>query len=108
MDEANIRINATVLDMYLDNETTTNIVQSDNRRFYRDDGVYPVKRLTAGGGGGVDVVWRNAVLIAASEAIVTTQSAHTASLAAISTNVLAIPTPPTAAANAAAVWSHEQ
>lgn len=66
-DEANIRINATVLDMYLDNETTTNIVQSDNRRFYRDDGVYPVKRPTAGGGG-VDVVWRNTILIATNDA----------------------------------------
>lgn len=67
VDEANIRINASVLDMYLDNETTTNIVQSDNRRFYRDDGVYPVKRPTAGGGG-VDVVWRNTILIATNDA----------------------------------------
>jgi lipoprotein-anchoring transpeptidase ErfK/SrfK len=52
--------------MYLDNETTTNIVQSDNRRLYRDDGVYPVKRPTAGGGG-VDVVWRNTILIATND-----------------------------------------
>lgn len=66
VDEANIRINTAVLDMYLDNETTTNIVQSDNRRFYRDDGIYPVKRPTSGGGG-VDVVWRNTILIATND-----------------------------------------
>jgi hypothetical protein len=75
VDEANIRRNATVLDMYLDNETTTNIVQSDNRRFYRDDFVYPVKRPTTGGGG-VDVVWRNTILIATNDSATIAAAVH--------------------------------
>ena len=41
----------------------TNIRQTDNRRFFRSDGVYPVKEPTSGGGG-IDVVWRNTILIA--------------------------------------------
>ena len=63
LDEANIRINTGVLSLYLDNSTNTNIRQLDNRRFFRSDGAYPVLDLTTGGGG-IDVVWRNQILIA--------------------------------------------
>lgn len=63
LDEANIRINTGVLSLYLDNSTNTNIRQLDNRRFFRSDGAYPVLDPTSGGGG-IDVVWRNQILIA--------------------------------------------
>jgi len=62
-DAANIRINNSVLSMYLDNTTTTNIYQTDNIRIYRTDEAYPVKNPTSGGGG-IDVVWRDRVYIA--------------------------------------------
>jgi len=61
IDQANFRVNASVVDIYLDNTTSTNLRQLDNRRFYRDDGLYPVK---SSGGGGIDVVWRNTILLA--------------------------------------------
>jgi hypothetical protein len=62
-DVGNFRINTSILDAYLDNTTTTNIVQLDNRRIYRDDGNRPVKNPSTGGGG-IDVVWRNTILLA--------------------------------------------
>jgi hypothetical protein len=64
LDVGNFRINNSVIDMYLDNETATNIIQLDNRRIFREDGAYPVNSPTTGGGG-IDVVWRNTILIAA-------------------------------------------
>jgi hypothetical protein len=63
VDEANLRINNSIVDMYFDNTTTTNLKQADNRRIYREDGAYPVKNPTTGGGG-IDVVWRNQVFVA--------------------------------------------
>jgi hypothetical protein len=63
LDQANFRINTSTLSLYLDNTTSTNLVQLDNRRIFRTDGVYPVLASTTGGGG-IDVVWRNTILIA--------------------------------------------
>ena len=63
VDQANFRINNSQINLFLDNTTVTNIRQTDNRRFFRSDGVYPVKEPTSGGGG-IDVVWRNTILIA--------------------------------------------
>ena len=63
IDQANLRINHTVVNLFLDNMTSTNLVQTDNRRIYRTDGVYPVVPVTSGGGG-IDIVWRNTILIA--------------------------------------------
>lgn len=51
-----------VLSGKIDNLTTTSLVQLDNIRVSRPDGLYPVKQPTTGGGG-VDVVWRNTILI---------------------------------------------
>ena len=62
-DSANFRINTSVLNLYWDNDTTSNVYQTDNRRVYRDDLAYPVKDPTTGGGG-IDVVWRSQVLLA--------------------------------------------
>ena len=61
VDQANFRINNATVDIYIDNATATNLRQLDNRRIFRADEAYPVK---SSGGGGIDVVWRNTVLIA--------------------------------------------
>jgi hypothetical protein len=61
VDLANFRIENSIVNLYIDNVTTTNIKQLDNRRIYRADGAYPVK---SSGGGGIDVVWRNTILVA--------------------------------------------
>jgi len=61
IDQANFRINNSVVDIHIDNATATNLRQLDNRRIFRADGAYPVK---SSGGGGIDVVWRNTILIA--------------------------------------------
>ena len=68
VDEANFKINNNVVNIYLDNATSTNIIQTDNRRIYREDGNRPVVSSTSGGGG-IDVEWRSPVTIAASEYI---------------------------------------
>ena len=63
LDEANFRINVPLINLFIDSTSTVSIRQTDNRRIYRSDGAYPVKEPTTGGGG-VDVVWRNKILIA--------------------------------------------
>jgi hypothetical protein len=62
-DEANFLIHNSLVNIHLDNETAVNLHQLDNRRIYREDGVYPVK-VPVDGGGGIDVVWRSKILIA--------------------------------------------
>lgn len=59
-DSSNIRINNSLVNIKFDNDTTTNLIQTDNIRLYRSDEVYPVKNPTTGGGG-IDVVWRSKV-----------------------------------------------
>jgi hypothetical protein len=61
LDVANFRINNSVVNVFIDNTTSTNLRQLDNRRIFRADNAYPVK---SSGGGGIDVVWRNTILIA--------------------------------------------
>ena len=63
LNEANFQIKNSIINILLDNTTATNIRQLDNRRIYREDGMYPVKDPTTGGGG-IDVVWRNTILVA--------------------------------------------
>ena len=63
IDQANYRINANVISIYLDNTINTSVYQTDNRRIFRSDGDYPVKVPTSSGYG-IDIVWRNTVLIA--------------------------------------------
>ncbi len=68
IDEANFRINTAIVDLYLDNTTNASYKQTDNRRFFRDTGTgYPVRNPTTSGYG-LDVVWRNTILIAQTEA----------------------------------------
>ena len=51
------------LNVFWDNNTSTNVKQTDNIRMFRADEVYPVKNPTTGGGG-IDLVWRNQIYIA--------------------------------------------
>jgi hypothetical protein len=68
IDQANFRINTSVVNLYLDNTTNASYRQTDNRRFFRDTGDgYPV-RIPTTSGYGLDVVWRNTILIAQTEA----------------------------------------
>ena len=57
VDAANLQILGKI-----DNLSTASLVQLDNIRIFRPDGTYPVKQPSTGGGG-VDVVWRNTILI---------------------------------------------
>ena len=63
VDLGNFRNNVSVIDLYLNNNTATNLLQTDNVRFFKDNGTYPARTNTTGGGG-VDIVWRNTILIA--------------------------------------------
>ena len=58
-----MRNNVDKASMFLNNNTSTNIIQTDNVRMFRSDGAYPARTVTTGGGG-LDVVWRNTILIA--------------------------------------------
>ena len=67
IDQANFKINTSIVDLYLDNTTNASYKQTDNRRFFRDTGTgYPVRNPTTSGYG-LDVVWRNTILIAQTE-----------------------------------------
>lgn len=63
IDRANIRINNSIVDIFLDTTTNDNILQTDNVRIFREDEQYPVINPTTGGGA-IDVVWRNQIFIA--------------------------------------------
>ena len=63
VDSGNFNIKNNVVDISLDNTTSTEVFATDNRRIYRDDGARPIRNPTSGGGG-IDVEWRNPVLIA--------------------------------------------
>jgi len=62
-DAANLRINANLVSIKLDNITATIVRQLDNIRIYRSDSAYPVVQPTSGGGG-MDVNWQEKVYIA--------------------------------------------
>ena len=63
LDEANFRINTSVLSLFLDSTATASVRQTDNRRIYRADLAYPVRQPTTGEYG-LDVVWRNIIFVA--------------------------------------------
>lgn len=91
-DLANIENDVTILDMYINNNTSTNLIQTDNVRIFKSNGTYPVRNPTTGGGG-VDVVWRDKVFLAetGTSGLTPSESAKLFGL-------------PTAAQNADAVW----
>lgn len=64
IDAGNYRNNNSVVSVYFDNLTTTNVRQTDTARFFRADGAYPVRNGGATtGGGGVDINWLNQVYV---------------------------------------------
>lgn len=102
-DAANYRNNTAIVSIYWDNLTTTNVYQTDSARIYRSDGLRPVKNGGATtGGGGVDLNWREKVLLATTGGgpLTPTQEARLLACALESkqdtliTNVSAIPTNP--------------
>ena len=63
IDIANFENNVNVLDLYINNNTTTNLIQTDNVRLFKSNDAYPIRNPTTGGGG-VDVVWRDKIFVA--------------------------------------------
>ena len=61
VDEGNVKIDPSVVDLRFDNPTTTNAYQTDTVRFFRADGGRPVAVPTSGGGG-LDINWQVPVL----------------------------------------------
>ena len=88
LDIANFRINVPTLDLFLDNDTTGSFRQLDNRRVYRTDEVYPVKQPSTTGFG-LDIVWRNTILVAgvdiAVPALTQAESANLAEITSVKT-----------------------
>lgn len=62
IDNANFRVNTSVMSIKLDNGTSDNVWQTDNVRVFRDDGARPVRHPTSGGGG-IDINWRSQVYV---------------------------------------------
>jgi hypothetical protein len=61
IDNGNIQVNSDIVNILLDNTTSSDVWALDNRRFFRTDGARPVKNPTTGGGG-IDIEWREKVL----------------------------------------------
>ena len=75
VDQANFRINTTIVNLFLDNTTNASYIQTDNRRFFRDTGDgYPVKTPTTSGYG-LDVVWRTTIIPVDNPALITATTA---------------------------------
>lgn len=87
-DVANLLINNSIVNIYLDNTTTSNVKQNDNIRIYRADGAYPVKNPTTGGGG-IDVVWRDRVYIAETgvSGLTAAESTQLAEISSVNTKI---------------------
>ena len=62
LDSGNLRINTSVVSLFLDNSTANFIYQNDTVRIFRSDGVYPARVVTTGGGG-IDVNWKSNVFV---------------------------------------------
>jgi len=62
LDAANLEIQVPIVDLYLDNTTSTFIYQTDTIRISRSDGAYPARTVTSGGGG-IAVNWASNVYI---------------------------------------------
>ena len=88
-DIVNFEFNNAILDVKLDTTATISVRQTDNRRIYRTDQTYPVKTPTTSGYG-MDIVWRNTILIAETTTSGLT-AAESAKLTAIDGNSKIIP-----------------
>jgi hypothetical protein len=68
MDAANLEINAAIVDLYIDNNTSTFVYQTDTIRIFRSDGAYPA-RTTTTGGGGISVNWASNVYVGTADIV---------------------------------------
>ena len=68
LDAANIRNEAGIVDLFLDNSTPDFIYQTDSIRFFKSDGVYPARVVTTGGGG-IDVNWNSNVYVGTADIV---------------------------------------
>ncbi len=89
LDEANFRINTAILDMYFD-ETNGFVKQTDNVRWFRDDGLRPAVDPTTGGSG-IEINWRTpvSVISVGGSALTPTQDAKLMAIPAADTNASA-------------------
>ena len=89
-DVGNYRINDSVVDMYLDNETPASKRQTDASRIYRNDGTYPVIDPTTSGYG-IDLNWQNVVYVVSTggSALTPTESAQLMALPSATANATA-------------------
>ena len=58
----NYRNDVSVVSIFLNNNTTTHVYQTDTARIYRSDGARPVRLVTTGGGG-IDLNWLSQVFV---------------------------------------------
>ena len=68
IDTANLEINTGVVNLYLDNTTSTFVYQTDTIRIYRSDGAYPARTVTTGGGG-IAVNWNSNVYVGTADIV---------------------------------------
>jgi hypothetical protein len=68
VDTANLEINTGVVNLYLDNTTSTFVYQTDTIRIYRSDGAYPARTVTTGGGG-IAVSWNSNVYVGTADIV---------------------------------------
>ena len=62
VDAGNIRINRNILNLYIDNISSSLASQNDEIRIFASDGVRPARAVTSGGGG-IDMNWKSIVYV---------------------------------------------
>ena len=83
VNDANIMIDTDILSLYFDSTVFQSVRQTDNRRLYRKDGLYPVRQPTTSGYG-LDVTWQNEIFVVEIDvAVPSLTPAETANLAEI-------------------------
>ena len=83
VNDANIMVDTDILSLYFDSTVNQSLRQTDNRRLYRRDGLYPVRQPTTSGYG-LDVTWQNEIFVVEMDvAVPSLTPAETANLAEI-------------------------
>ena len=83
VNDANIMIDTDIMSLYFDSTVFQSVRQTDNRRLYRKDGLYPVRQPTTSGYG-LDVTWQNEIFVVEIDvAVPSLTPAETANLAEI-------------------------
>lgn len=72
VDDANYRINTSILNLYFDETVGAFVKQTDSARIFRDDGARPAKDPTTGGYG-LEINWKNPVYTVATGSALTSE-----------------------------------